>query len=260
MTRVLSALALLPIVVGIIWFLAPIWTLVLVEAILVLALLEYAKLVSHVGCPIFRAPTVIGAIVTCAAVALAPMALPAVLMLSFTLVGGSELIRGRRPGLLSSVAASVMAVVYLAIPCGAVVALGYANGRETVLMFVLTVMASDTVQYYGGRAFGRRRLAPSLSPGKTVEGALSGVVAATVVMLVVGEWWFTSMHPAGRALLGLTMAVFGIAGDLFESGLKRAASLKDASALIPGHGGVLDRIDAFIFAVPVYYVAVLWFL
>ena len=259
MTRVLSALALLPIVVGIIWILPPVWTLVLVETILVIAIVEYASLASHVGCPISRASTVISGMMTCAAVALAPAALPAVLMLSFIVVGAVELVRGNRAGLLRSVAASVMAVVYVAIPCGAVVALSYESGRETVLMLLLTVMVSDTAQYYGGRAFGRRRLAPSLSPGKTMEGALCGIVAATVAMLVVGEWWFPSMSPAGRVLLGLTIAAFGIAGDLFESGLKRAASLKDASALIPGHGGVLDRLDAFIFAVPVYYVAVLWF-
>jgi phosphatidate cytidylyltransferase len=75
-------------------------------------------------------------------------------------------------------------------------------------------------------------------------------------MLVVGQWWLVGISPVFRALLGAAVAGFGIIGDLFESSLKRAANMKDASVLIPGHGGVLDRLDALLFAAPFYYVVV----
>jgi phosphatidate cytidylyltransferase len=119
---------------------------------------------------------------------------------------------------------------------------------------MLTVMVSDTAQYYTGRAFGRRHLAPRISPKKTVAGAVGGFVFGGAVLAVVGAWWLPDAPVALRAALGGTMVALGIAGDLFESMLKRSAGLKDSSTLIPGHGGVLDRIDALLFAAPVYYI------
>src|SRR5262249_14203202 len=112
----------------------------------------------------------------------------------------------------------------------------------------------DTAQYYTGRRFGRRLLAPAISPKKTMEGALGGFLAGAAVLLIVGRWWLPSPPWALRALLGMTLVGLGIAGDLFESMLKRSAGVKDSSSLIPGHGGVLDRIDALLFAAPIYYV------
>jgi phosphatidate cytidylyltransferase len=119
---------------------------------------------------------------------------------------------------------------------------------------MLTVMVSDTAQYYTGRALGRRPLAPAVSPKKTIEGAVGGFVFGTALFVGVGAWWLPSMPLALRVALGLTLVALGIAGDLFESMLKRSAGVKDSSTLIPGHGGVLDRIDALLFAAPVYYV------
>jgi phosphatidate cytidylyltransferase len=123
-------------------------------------------------------------------------------------------------------------------------------------MFALlfTIIASDTAQYYGGRLMGRRLLAPVISPKKTVEGALSGFVAGAVALPVLGQWWLPSLPAPALALVGVTLVAAGIVGDLFESLLKRSAGVKDASALIPGHGGVLDRLDSLLFAGPVFYV------
>jgi phosphatidate cytidylyltransferase len=102
--------------------------------------------------------------------------------------------------------------------------------------------------------FGRRKLASTISPKKTIEGAYGGFLFGTLVLVVVGAWWLPSVPLAIRILLGLTVVALGMAGDLFESMLKRSAGVKDSSALIPGHGGVLDRIDALLFAAPIYYV------
>src|SRR5207244_3420438 len=93
-----------------------------------------------------------------------------------------------------------------------------------------------------------------ISPKKTIEGAVGGFIFGGLVMAFVGAWWLPSMPLPLRALLGVTLVALGIAGDLFESMLKRSAGVKDSSDLIPGHGGVLDRIDALLFAAPVYYI------
>jgi phosphatidate cytidylyltransferase len=119
---------------------------------------------------------------------------------------------------------------------------------------MLTIMISDTAQYYTGRAFGRRRLAPTISPKKTIEGAVGGFVFGTLAFVAIGARWAPQMSIVTRLVLGLGVVALGIAGDLFESFLKRRAGVKDSSALIPGHGGVLDRIDALLFAAPLYYV------
>jgi phosphatidate cytidylyltransferase len=123
-----------------------------------------------------------------------------------------------------------------------------------LFLLMLTVMVSDSAQYYTGRAFGTRPLAPAISPKKTIEGAIGGFVFGTAVFVGVGAWWVPGMPALFRAGLGLAVVALGIAGDLFESMLKRSAGVKDSSALIPGHGGVLDRIDALLFAAPVYYI------
>jgi phosphatidate cytidylyltransferase len=117
------------------------------------------------------------------------------------------------------------------------------------------LVVSDSAQYYAGRAFGRRPLSPTISPKKTVEGAVGGVVFGTLAMIFGGRYVFES--PAWMlALVGAAISLLGIVGDLFESLLKRSAGVKDSSHLIPGHGGVLDRIDSWLFAAPVYYVFV----
>jgi phosphatidate cytidylyltransferase len=134
------------------------------------------------------------------------------------------------------------------------VALRTLRGPAALFLLLLTVMVSDTAQYYTGRLLGRRLLAPRVSPKKTIEGAAGGFVFGAVLLAVAGAWWLPSLPPILRALLGVALVALGIAGDLFESMLKRAAGVKDSSALIPGHGGVLDRIDALLFAAPVYYV------
>ena len=128
------------------------------------------------------------------------------------------------------------------------------RGPQGVFLLMLTVMVSDTAQYYTGRAFGRRLLAPTISPKKTIEGALGGFVFGTLLLAVAGQWWLPTVPVPLRALLGALVVALGIAGDLFESMLKRSAGVKDSSTLIPGHGGVLDRIDALLFAAPIYYV------
>ncbi|HZV92969.1 MAG TPA: phosphatidate cytidylyltransferase, partial [Caldimonas sp.] len=118
------------------------------------------------------------------------------------------------------------------------------------------IVVSDSAQYYTGRMLGRRKLAPAISPKKTIEGAIGGMIFGTAATIIVGRLVFVATPPGLLALLGATIVALGIVGDLFESLLKRSAGVKDSSALIPGHGGVLDRIDSWLFAAPAYYVFV----
>jgi phosphatidate cytidylyltransferase len=125
-------------------------------------------------------------------------------------------------------------------------------GREAVLLLIATIAISDTAQYYTGRAFGRTPLAPTHSPKKTREGAVGGFIVAPMFLTAAGLVWLPGIPAIFLAGLGVVLVAAGIAGDLFESMLKRAAQLKDSGTLIPGHGGVLDRIDALLFAAPIF--------
>jgi phosphatidate cytidylyltransferase len=143
---------------------------------------------------------------------------------------------------------------------GALVAVRTQFGPQALLLAMFTVMASDVAQYYGGRAFGRRLLAPVVSPKKTVEGAVTGVLGGTAALVGFGSVWMPEVGAGWLAGLGVVLVLLGIVGDLFESLLKRSAGVKDASGLIPGHGGMLDRIDSILFVAPVYYVVLKYLL
>ena len=113
--------------------------------------------------------------------------------------------------------------------------------------------AADTGAYFAGRKFGRRKLAPRISPNKTVEGLVGGVVAGVALGLVVAV--FAGATPGqlpAVALVALVAVLFSVVGDLFESLLKRQVGVKDSSNLIPGHGGLLDRVDGMVAALPAF--------
>jgi phosphatidate cytidylyltransferase len=125
------------------------------------------------------------------------------------------------------------------------------DGQTWLLVLVLTVWSFDTFAYLSGRTFKRGRFLNHISPNKTWSGVIGGTVAAIVVAGVLA--WAAGQWLPGGLLLGLFVAVAGQAGDVAESMLKRTAGAKDSSNLIPGHGGILDRTDSFLFAAPVVY-------
>jgi phosphatidate cytidylyltransferase len=255
MIRIASALVLVPIVLGTVWFLPPIGTLVLAEIAAGLAFVEYARIAQALGTYVPRAIAGAGVLAACAAVGLGAEALEIVLMTLMIIVGAIAVgSGGPGPAILRDSAASVLPVLYIGLPLGAIAALRTIGGREAVLLLVLTIIVSDSAQYYTGRAFGRAALAPSISPKKTREGAIGGVLLGTLAMTVGGMWVFPAAALPVLVLAAATVVMLGIVGDLFESLLKRSAGVKDSSNLIPGHGGVLDRIDSWLFAGPIYYV------
>jgi phosphatidate cytidylyltransferase len=264
-TRVLSGAVLIAIAVAVVWFAHPLLFLAVAEVLLVLAFVEYARLAAAGGLPIPSGPACVATILVSLAtgstnylgehLANNGAGLDAVLMSAFVVLAAMTLPawKGDRDALGRS-AAAVFPMLYLGLPIGAMLSLRALSGREALFLLMLTVIVSDTAQYYSGRAFGRRALAPAISPKKTVEGAIGGFVIGAALFASVGAWWLPSMPLLLRVGLGLTIVALGIAGDLFESMLKRSAGVKDSSHLIPGHGGILDRIDALLFAAPIYYI------
>ena len=258
MTRVLSGAGLVVLTVALVWF-APA-TLFLAAAItlLVLAVVEYMSIARAHGIAVPGAVGVAAVLVslTFSATAFSASIPQDVVLLSVTIAICAMVLpmwRGAKDA-LPLAGASLLPILYLGLPIGTLIAIRETRGPQGLFLLMLTVMVSDTAQYYTGRLFGRRPLAPAISPKKTIEGAAGGFVFGTLLLVVAGHWWLPDVPIAVRAMLGAAVVALGIAGDLFESMLKRSAGVKDSSALIPGHGGVLDRIDALLFAAPIYYV------
>lgn len=127
------------------------------------------------------------------------------------------------------------------------------EGRYWIIFLLAVVMTGDAGAYYSGRALGRHPLAPRVSPKKTVEGLLGGLLVSMATAWGLGAFLLPSLGLAESLGLGLALSAAGVLGDLFESLLKRSAGVKDASQLIPGHGGLLDRMDSLAFAAPLLY-------
>jgi len=133
------------------------------------------------------------------------------------------------------------------------------QGRSWVGWLLLVIFAGDTGAFYSGRWWGRTKLYPQVSPGKTVAGAVGGLLASLIMGVLAGLWLSLAAGPFLLAGLALLAAVIGQLGDLFESMLKRRADVKDASTLLPGHGGFLDRLDSLSFTGAVLFYARLFF-
>lgn len=153
----------------------------------------------------------------------------------------------------------VFAMGYVAILLGHFILLRHLEQGVAVVFFVLIVTwLADTGGYVFGRAFGRHRLAPVLSPNKTMEGFLGGILFSLTGAAICQIWFFSFVSLPQSLFLGFLLAVCGTLGDLTESAIKRSVQVKDSGTLIPGHGGVLDRIDSLLLSAPgFYYYAVL---
>lgn len=133
--------------------------------------------------------------------------------------------------------------VYALLPALALLWIRERSGIDLLLWVFIVTWSTDIGAYFAGRSFGRRKLAPTISPGKTVEGLIGGIVAAAILG---GAWVFAAQLGKPLLLLAALFAIAAQCGDLFESGMKRRAGVKDSGAWLPGHGGVLDRLDGLV--------------
>jgi phosphatidate cytidylyltransferase len=261
MTRVVSGAVMVILAVAVVWFAPPLLFLIVAQLLVILGCREYASL-SH-GAPRTVPVGLIALAAVACSVALArggpgsPVLLLAVLTTLVVLGTVSLFTWDGGPQALASITGAVFPALYLGLPIGALVVIRDRQGAAGLFLLMLTVMISDTAQYYTGRTFGRRPLAATISPKKTMEGAVGGFVFGPLAFAWIGMQWLPqpAMSLGARLAIGVVLVAAGIAGDLFESMLKRSAGVKDSGTLIPGHGGVLDRIDALLFAAPVYFLA-----
>lgn len=176
------------------------------------------------------------------------------LTMSLILIAVAALMIPRRDDVTTRIAVTALGVVYIGVPLATLaITRELPHGAQAVTNILVGVWVFDTASFIGGRLWGRRPIAPITSPRKTVEGALVGVVSATLGVWVAGLYmdWINGWQ---SLLLGLAICPAAFVGDLFESLLKRDVGAKDSGRILLGHGGVLDRFDAMLFAAPVAYV------
>lgn len=272
MTRILTAAVLIPLVLALV-FLAPIWLLTLISAVVAaLAGWEYMGLAEKCG----ARPSRIAVLVAILALFVARLFAD-----SFEWLRQSEVVFGilalslvvvctfRSPveRMLADASSAIFGLLYAGFTLTAVPLLrGESNGPSLLVFLMCVVWAGDISALYVGRTWGRHKMAPNLSPNKTWEGAIGSVAGSLVA--AGGLWslaaWLETMNSARLSYpddvwywLVLAVAVNAAAqvGDLAESALKRSAGVKDSGILVPGHGGVLDRIDALLLAAPVLWYA-----
>lgn len=265
--RVLFAVVAIPVVIAAVWFGGGALALLLAVAS-ALAAWELCRLASAAGyAPFTWAATAIAGILPIAVWGyvlseFAPplLALGFIVMLAIVAAMLFRRAPDRRP--LGAAAVTLFAVLYTGGTLSFAYALRYqmytigaAAGTALLLFPLVITWVTDTAAFFTGRAFGRRPLMPTVSPAKTVEGAVGGLIAAMLVAWGYVLWVLVpaaslAMRPMVALLVGAAISIAAQVGDLAESLMKREAGMKDSSHLIPGHGGVLDRLDSLFFAIP----------
>ncbi len=256
MTRLLTAAVIIGALLGVLYG-PPLLFAIAGGGVLLLGWNEYAGLTAGLGVNIASAPGALIALAVAVAFVAGPGPVLTALLLAIPLLAIATLRDhfADPVGLSAATAAGFGGLAWLALPMGAQIGTRYEPDGALWLLFLYAAVAvGDSAAYYGGSSFGRRKLAPSLSPNKTVEGSLCGLFGSAIAGAAVVHWLPGTEYVAG-AIAGAALGAVGQAGDLLESALKRAAGKKDSSALLPGHGGILDRVDAHLPAGAVLYAA-----
>ncbi len=267
MRRIATAAVTVPLALAAVFFLPDLLFFLLLLMVIELAVLEYSALVDRT---VPRGPhRVLLFLVPMAAMTLTPDLWPRIavtdprdlLWVWFLIAAmglGCLVVWWRMPTDLglASLGAIAYGLPYLALPLASIYHLRREDPWVLVLLFAI-VWLGDTAAYYCGRAWGRRKLAPVVSPNKTWVGAIASLLAA---MVAAGVWSLVRLGVVRVDLLALAMvtSVAAQMGDLVESLIKRGAGVKDSGSLLPGHGGVLDRVDALLFAAPVMCLGLRW--
>jgi phosphatidate cytidylyltransferase len=273
--RIATAAVLLPVVVAAVW-LGPTWLVaLLVAATVVISLWEFFAIGEQQGLKSFRWWTLVcGTAVVLSQLSLGGlqripisgqdvlfMDLPEmevgleIVLLVLVLGLGAHVVIGQRAlnEALPSLGISAAGFLFVAWPLSYIVRIHAMEGGRVWLLFTLALIwAGDTLAYFAGRAIGRHPMAPQISPKKTWEGAAGNVLGSLMVAAIFSRWLDVGL--AHLVTIALLANVAGQLGDLVESAYKRGAGVKDSGTLLPGHGGVLDRIDALIFAAPAVWV------
>lgn len=256
--RLATAVLGVPFVVGVIWLGTP-WLDILVGLLALGGTAEALRLAATAGLRPQRLVALAGAGGLVAAASLGhplhPGAVSGLVLASLAVL----LIRGSPGSALADGAITVAVPLYIAgLLSFALPLRGLPNGREWLLLATLATFAVDSSAYLVGTALGRHRIAPAISPGKTWEGTVGGVLGGIGATIALGAILALPLSWLEAGAWGLAIAFLAQIGDLAESLLKRSAGVKDAGRLLPGHGGLLDRLDSIVFVLPVVYYGVGW--
>ena len=257
--RVISAIILIPVIIFLVWWGGYPYSAAII-LVAGLMLIEFWGLSQSIGGAGGRIFTVACGILFClSAVASIGFKIPVGLVLTLTLLlpFSYQIFRDRVDGAFLSVASTILGAVYIGWAFGHhLILLRDISGPGRGLIFFLLVIVwlGDTAAYIFGKRFGRHKLRPTISPGKTIEGTVAGIVFGTLGGLGVWAFFLQNILSLPHALiLGILLGIVGQVSDLSESIIKRSADVKDSGHLIPGHGGLLDRCDSLIFSAPVLY-------
>jgi len=266
MKRILTAVVALPILLFTVWSSSPYYFVILATIAVLLALGEFYSLAAKARCKPQIVTGFAGALVVIASFVFEFPFLTVGALIAVTIVTliGAVFRPAELKESLISVSATVFGVIYVGVLASCLVGVRMlSDSRFTtpashvaskgLTMFFAIVMLTDTGAYYTGRTIGRHKLAPRVSPGKTVEGAIGGFVMSAVAGYLSKITFFPEIPTAHCLVLGVIIGCLGQIGDLAESLLKRGSDVKDSGRLLPGHGGMLDRIDSILFTAPVLY-------
>ena len=256
--RLVSALVLLPIFLLIVVKAPAFLFNLLVVVFSARALWELTRMLEQAGRPVQRRLGILAGVAVTASFAgsrlLDPLLLPMVVVtLAIGVIVAVPIFRGTPA--IEPAANTLLAVMYVGWMLGYGILLHHTSphGDELVLFVVGVTWIGETAAYVVGSTLGRHRLAPVVSPKKTIEGAVAQLVASLATGAALGAWLLPACSLAAMIGAGALLGVVGQIGDLAESVIKRTVGLKDTAALIPGHGGVLDRIDSLLFNLPAFY-------
>lgn len=277
-TRILTAAVALPILIASIalpsYYPQSVWLFVIIAAIALAAgLFEFYSLTKKLELKADAAVGYIGAVILFLTFLVdAPAKAPDLLLLALALfIIGVLISQAFRfqvdfSKMLTGIGVTILGVLYVAFLGGFLVStrIGFEGhpylSTHLLGYFFLVLMGSDTGAYFTGRALGKHKLAPKISPGKTWEGLIGGIVAAAAFAALATYWFFPELPYQYSIPIGIVMAVVGVLGDLAESAMKRGANAKDAASVLPGHGGFLDRLDSLLLNAPIlYYFAKFYF-
>lgn len=265
LTRVLTAMVMLPAVLAIVWvpMLDPIFV-AFIALLSAIGLSEFFAMVRAKNIETWPAAATAFGVLMVVAADRSPGLMNTALVIGVIVLAWGQVFRGQVD--MAALSVTLWGLFYAGwMPAHFVLLHNHAAGPGLVTLLIVLIALSDSGAYFVGKAIGRHKLSPKISPNKTWEGAIAGVASAVLGM--IAAWYIDVHYPAAPlpgwslwayALTGALLAIAGQIGDLIESMMKRDAGVKDSGKLLPGHGGILDRCDGFLFAGPMLYYLLAW--